>query len=98
MKKKVINLSMQDNFYLVVFSGIPDWKGEFISTLCTRRYLFSSLEKATSFVARRTATPDWITGYLLPNGSMISRLKKGSSNRYQIVSLTVDDVYDEDIQ
>lgn len=88
---------MKDPLYLVIFSGIPDWKGESQTSPCTRRYLFSSQWKADAFVRRRTNTPEWFTHTAYPKGSMMCRLKRGSSNRYQIVSVYVDDVYDEDL-
>ena len=88
---------MKDPLYLVIFYGIPDWKGENITSPCTRRYLFSTQERAAAFVRRRTNTKDWFTHTAYTKGSMMCRLKMGSSNRYQIVSVYVDDVYDEDL-
>jgi len=88
---------MKDPLYLVIFYGIPDWKGENMTSPCTRRYLFSSQGKASDFVRRRTNTKDWFTHTAYPKDSMMCRLKRGSSNRYQIVSVYVDDVYDEDL-
>lgn len=88
---------MKDPLYLVIFSGIPDWKGESQTSPCTRRYLFSTQEKASAFVRRRTKAPEWFTHTAYKKGSMMCRLKRGSSNRYQIVSVYVDDVYDEDL-
>ena len=88
---------MKDPFYLVIFYGIPDWKGENTTSPCTRRYLFSSQEKAAALVRRRTNTPEWFTHSAYPKDSMMSRLKRGSTNRYQIVTVYVDDVYDEDL-
>ena len=41
---------MKDPLYLVIFYGIPDWKGENTTSPCTRRYLFSSQGKAADFV------------------------------------------------
>ena len=86
---------MKDPLYLVIFYGIPDWKGENTTSPCTRRYLFSTQEKAAALVRRRTNTPDWFTHTAYTEGSMMCRLKRGSANRYQIVSVYVDDVYDE---
>lgn len=88
---------MKDPLYLVIFSGIPDWKGESQTSPCTRRYLFSTQEKASAFVRRRTQAPEWFTHTAYKKDSMMCRLKRGSSNRYQIVSVYVDDVYDEDL-
>ena len=88
---------MKDPLYLVIFYGIPDWKGEYTTSPCTRRYLFSTQGKAADFVRRRTNAPDWFTHSAYPKGSMMCRLKRGSSNRYQIVTVYVDDVYDEDL-
>lgn len=86
---------IQDKFYLVTFYGIPNWEDWNTSQPCTRRYLFSSQGKAAEFVRRRTNTPDWLTHPAFPKGSMMSRIKKGSSNRYNIVTLTVDEICDE---
>ena len=86
---------MKDPLYIVIFYGIPDWKGENTTSPCVRRYLFSTQEKASDFVRRRTNTKDWFTAYT--EGPMMCRLKMGSTNRYQIVTIYVDDVYDEDL-
>ena len=80
----------QGLYYLVTFYGIPDWKGETSKQPCARRYLFSSMEKASAFVRRRTDSPEWMSHPTLPKGSMATRLKKGSSNRYNIVALSLD--------
>lgn len=85
----------QGLYYLVTFYGIPDWEGETARQPCARRYLFSSSEKASAFVRRRTDSPEWISHPAFPKGSMATRLKKGSSNRYSIVTLTVDEACDE---
>ena len=76
--------------YLVTFYGIPDWEGVTSKQPCARRYLFSSEEKASAFVSRRTDSPEWLSPSTLPKGSMATRLKKGSSNRYNIVALALD--------
>ena len=88
---------MEEPLYLVIFYGIPDWTGEIVTSPCTRRYLFSSQRKADAFVRRRTQAPEWFTHSAYPKDSMVCRLKRGSTNRYQIVSVYVDDVYDEDL-
>ena len=88
---------MKDPLYLVIFYGIPDWKGENTTSPCTRRYLFSTQEKAAALVRRRTNTPEWFTHSAYPKDSMMCRFKRGCPNRYQIVSVYVDDVYDEDL-
>lgn len=87
----------QDKFYLVTYYGTPDWKSEKGGEPCTRRYLFSSEWKAAEFVMRRTFSEDWITPPAFPKGSMKSRLKKGSLNRYNIVTLTVDEINEEEL-
>lgn len=88
---------MKDPLYLVIFYGIPDWKGENTTSPCTRRYLFSTQEKAAALVRRRTNAPEWFTHSAYKKDSMMCRLKRGSTNRYQIVMVYVDDVYDEDL-
>ena len=88
---------MKEPLYLVIFYGIPDWKGENIKSPCTRRYLFSTQAKAEELVRRRTNSTEWITHTAYPKGSMMCRLKRGSSNRYNIVPVYVDNVYDEDL-
>lgn len=50
----------QDKFYLVSFYGIPHWEEGQPNKICSRRYLFSSMEKATAFVRRRTNSPAWV--------------------------------------
>lgn len=87
---------MKEPLYLVIFNGIPYWKDEIVSTPCSRRYIFSNQAKAADFVRHRTNSKDWITHPAYPRGSMMCRLQRGSSNRYQIVTVYVDDVYDED--
>ena len=90
MKERIV-------LFLVTFYGIPDW-GEGLPTHPhTRRYLFSTFDKASSFVKRRTSSAEWMTHPAYPQGSMDFRLKKGSPNRYTIVSLFLDEVYDEDL-
>ena len=88
MKEKIV-------LYLVTFYGIPDWEEGQTTQPCTRRYLFSTSLKAAAFVKHRTSSPEWMTHPAHPQGSMTFRLKKGSPNRYTIVSLTVDEVYDD---
>ena len=88
---------MKNPLYLVIFYGIPDWKGESLTSPCSRRYLFSSQGEADAFVRRRTQAPGWFTHSAYPKDSMMCRLKRGSTNRYQIVTVYVDDVYDEDL-
>lgn len=88
---------MKDPLYLVIFYGIPDWKEEQTTQPHTRRYIFSTYGKATAFVKRRTSSAEWMTHPAYPQGSMDFRLKKGSPNRYTIVSLFLDEVYDEDL-
>ena len=86
---------MKDPFYLVTFCGVPDWEEGQTTHVCTRRYLFSKMEKAVAFVKRRTSSPEWMTHPAYLDRPMSFRLKRGSSNRYQIVTIYVDDVYDE---
>ena len=88
---------MKEPLYLVIFYGIPDWKGEIVTSPCTRRYLFSTQEKAAAFVRHRTSTKEWVTHTAYPKDSMMCRFKMGSTNRYQVVAVYVDDVYDEDL-
>ena len=88
---------MKDPLYLVIFYGIPDWKGENTISPCTRRYLFSKMERAVAFVKRRTSSPEWMTHPAYHDRPMAFRLKRGFSNRYTIVTVYVDDVYDEDL-
>ena len=88
---------MKDPLYLVTFCGIPDWEEGQTTHICTRRYLFSKMEKAVAFVKRRTSSPEWMTHPAYHDRPMAFRLKRGFSNRYTIVTVYVDDVYDEDL-
>jgi len=89
MKEKIV-------LYLVTFYGIPDWEEGQTTHFCTRRYLFSTMKKAVAFVKHRTSSPEWMTHPAHLDSPMTFRLKRGfSSNRYNIVTLTVDEVNDE---
>ena len=81
----------QDKFFLVSFYGIPEWEKGHNNNICSRRYLFSSLEKAWAFVLRRTDTPAWVSIPPQGEGSMGYRMKWGSQNGYSISVLKVDD-------
>ena len=81
----------QDKFFLVSFYGIPYWEEVKPNKPCSRRYLFSSLEKAWAFVLRRTDTPAWVSIPPQGEGSMGYRMKWGSPDGYSISVLKVDD-------
>lgn len=98
---------MASKFYLVVFTGVPDWEGETTNSYVERHYLFSSQEKACEFVRRRTKDIEWNTQQEFPEGSMLHRIKKGEfhfeddsrkfefQNEYRVIALTPDEVDDE---
>jgi len=94
---------MEDKFYLVTFTGVPDWEGEETNSYVERKYLFSSAEKAAEFVRKRTTDKEWDTHPAFAAGSMMHRVKQGEfhladneinltfQNEYKIVALTSDD-------
>lgn len=88
-------MNTPNSYYLVTFTGIPDWEEGQTTQICSRKYLFSSQMKAASFVRRRTLGSGWYTHPAHKKGSMMLRLKHNSPNRYCIILLTVDEVYDE---
>ena len=88
-------MELSDRFYLVTFSGIPDWEPGQTTHPCTRRYLFSSQPKASEFVRRRTSGSGWYTHPAYQKNSMMYRLKHNSHNSYYVVALTPDEVCDE---
>ena len=102
---------MNNKFYLVIFTGVPDWEGETTNSYVERTYLFSSQEKAGEFVRRRTKDVEWYTHpSLMQKNSMMHRVKKGEfhfeddsrkfefQNEYRVIALTLDEVYDGPIR
>lgn len=81
----------QDKFYLVSFYGIPDWEKGRPNKICSRRYLFSSMEKATAFVRRRTDSPEWVSFPPKGEGSIGYCVRRDRADGFSIRAIVVDE-------
>lgn len=105
-----MNKPTNKTFYLVIFTGVPDWEGEPTNSYVERKYLFSSQAKAAEFVRRRTKDMEWYTHLTSTQKNlMMHRIKRGEfhfedtthkfefQNEYRVFALALDEVYDESI-
>lgn len=81
----------QDTFYLVSFLGIPEWEEGHNNKICSRRYLFSSMEKATSFVRSRTDSPAWVLIHPKGEGSIVYCVRRDRKDGFIIRPIVVDE-------